>query len=105
MLNLFQHLIKWAMKKSYVYILMNRNRTTNYIGVTNDLLRRVIEHKEGLGSIYTQKYNVKELVYYEEFSDINQAIDREKQLKNWHKEWKLNLIKTINPELKELEIV
>ena len=83
---------------------MNKNRTTNYIGVTNDLLRRVIEHKEGFGAFFTQKYKVKELVYYEEFTDINQAIDREKQLKNWHREWKMNLIKTINPELKELEI-
>ena len=83
---------------------MNKNRTTNYIGVTNDLLRRVIEHKEGFGSFFTQKYKVKEFVYYEEFTDINQAIDREKQLKNWHREWKMNLIKSVNPELKELEI-
>lgn len=92
------------MKKGYVYILMNKGRTTNYIGVTSDLVRRITEHKEGFGSFFTQKYNVKELVYYEEFSDINQAIDREKQLKNWHREWKLNLIKAVNPELKELEI-
>ena len=83
---------------------MNKNRTTNYIGVTNDLLRRVIEHKGGFGSFFTQKYKVKELVYYEEFTDINQAIDREKYLKNWHREWKMNLIKSVNPELKELEI-
>ena len=75
-----------------------------YIGVTSDLLKRVNEHKEGIGSKFTNKYNIKYLVYFEKFSDINQAIAREKQLKNWHKEWKWNLIKETNPKLKDLLI-
>ena len=73
-----------------------------YIGVTSNLYRRIVEHKSGKGSIFTKKYNLKVLLYFEEFSSIGQAIMREKQLKNWHKEWKWNLIKQVNPELKDL---
>ncbi len=62
----------------------------------------MVEHYEGIASKFTKKYNIKDLIYFEEFSDINQAIAREKQLKNWHKEWKLNLIKESNPSLKTL---
>ena len=91
------------MKQSYIYILANKYRTTFYIGVTANLSKRIIEHKEGVASKFTKKYNVIDLIYFEEFSDINQAIAREKQLKNWHKEWKLNLIKELNPTLKTLE--
>lgn len=75
-----------------------------YIGVTTDLSKRIVEHKNGVGSQFTQKYNLKELVYFEEFTDVNQAIAREKQLKNWHKDWKWNLIKENNPDFKELII-
>jgi len=92
------------MKQSYVYILSNKYRTTFYIGVTTDLGRRIVEHAKGLGSTFTKKYNLKDLIYYEEFLDINQAIAREKQLKNWHKAWKLNLIKQKNPKLSTLKI-
>ncbi len=81
----------------------NSYRTTFYIGVTSDLSKRVIEHHEGVGSKFTSTYNLKDLVYFEEFTDIDQAISREKQLKNWRKEWKLNLIKTINPKLETLK--
>lgn len=81
----------------------NTYRTTFYIGVTADLSERVVEHHEGVGSMFTSKYNLKDLIYFEEFTDIDQAISREKQLKNWHKEWKLNLIKTINPKLETLK--
>jgi len=88
----------------YVYIISNKNRSTLYIGVTNDLLRRVYEHKTGRGSKFTIKYNLKELVYYEETSDINSAIKREKQIKNWHKDWKWNLIKKHNIDLIDLSI-
>ncbi|MDY0393024.1 MAG: GIY-YIG nuclease family protein [Candidatus Bipolaricaulis sp.] len=90
------------MKKGYVYIVSNKNRTTFYVGVTNNLKRRITEHKTGNGSIFTGKYNLKELVYFEEIPDIVQAIKREKQLKNWHREWKMNLIKTINPDMRDL---
>ncbi len=90
------------MKTGYVYIMSNKNRTTLYIGVTNDLERRVAEHKEGSGSKFTYKYKLYDLVYYEVIYDIEQAIKREKQLKNWHRDWKLNLIKSLNPEMKDL---
>ncbi len=66
----------------YVYILTNKNKTTLYVGVTNDLVRRVYEHKNELVAGFTKRYNVCNLVYYEEFSDINYAISREKQLES-----------------------
>lgn len=91
------------MKSSYIYILTNTYRTTFYIGITSDLSKRIIEHANGVASKFTKKYSVKDLIYYEEFSDINQAIAREKQLKNWHKAWKLNLIRETNPTLKTLK--
>lgn len=92
------------MKMSYVYIMSNKNRTTLYIGVTSDLKKRIEDHEGGEGSIFTAKYKLKDLIYYEEYLDINQAINREKQLKNWHREWKLNLIKQTNPKLEKLII-
>lgn len=73
-----------------------------YVGVTAALYARITQHKEGKGSAYTKKYHINDLMYFEEFSEITQAIAREKQLKNWRKEWKWNLIKTVNPELKDL---
>lgn len=90
------------MKKSYIYILSNKNRTVLYIGVTNNLFKRVTEHKNEIGSDFTKKYNLGDFLYFEEFSEINQAISREKQLKNWRKKWKWDLIKEFNPELKDL---
>ncbi|WP_299105017.1 GIY-YIG nuclease family protein [uncultured Tenacibaculum sp.] len=91
------------MKRSFVYILTNKYRTTFYIGVTSNLSKRLFEHHNGTASKFTKKYNVVALVYFEEFSDINQAIAREKQLKNWRKEWKINLIREINPTLSTLK--
>lgn len=91
------------MKGGYIYIMSNRNRTTLYIGVTSDLKRRVAEHAEGIGAKFTSKYNLTDLLYYEEFGDVQDAIAREKQLKNWKREWKLNLIKVLNPDLKDLK--
>jgi len=82
----------------------NKYRTTFYVGVTNDLHKRIVEHQNGIGSEFTRKYNLKDLIYFEKFTDINQAIAREKQLKNWQKDWKLNLIKKSNPTLKTLII-
>ena len=92
------------MKIYYIYILTNKYRTTFYIGVTNNLSKRILEHNENKGSIFTQKYNLKSLIYYEEFTSIKEAIAREKQLKNWKREWKLNLIRESNPMLKDLNI-
>ena len=88
----------------YVYILTNKNNTTFYIGVTNSIEKRLFEHKFGLQEGFTKKYKVKKLVYLEEYNDINQAIAREKQLKNWHRDWKLNLIKKVNPEFNDMSI-
>jgi putative endonuclease len=90
------------MEEGFVYILSNKNRTTTYIGVTNDIIRRVVEHKSGFGSIFTTKYNLVDLMYFEHYNLITDAIDREKQLKNWHREWKWNLIKEENQKLEDL---
>ena len=92
------------MKKGYVYIMSNKNRTTIYIGVTNDIKRRVYEHKEGIGSVFTSRYNLTDLLYVEEIHGMKNAINREKQLKRWQKEWKQNLIKENNPMLEDLSM-
>ncbi len=90
------------MQLSYIYIVTNKYRTTFYVGVTSNLLNRITEHQNGTGSVFTKKYNLKDLIYFEEFTDINQAIAREKQIKNWRKDWKLNLIKETNPKLETI---
>jgi len=90
------------MKRSFVYIISNYKRTVLYIGVTGDLEKRMLRHKVEEGSKFASKYKCKDLLYYEEYSDMRLAIDREKQLKTWHREWKFNLIKELKPELKDL---
>ncbi|MDO8636502.1 MAG: GIY-YIG nuclease family protein [Dehalococcoidia bacterium] len=85
----------------YVYIMSNVSRTL-YIGVTNDLERRVYEHKQKLTEGFTKKYNVTMLVYFEETNDVNAAIDREKELKGWRRKRKIALIESMNPEWKDL---
>ena len=75
-----------------------------YIGVTGDLKQRIVDHKEGKASVFTKKYNIHYLMLFEEFTDINKAIAREKQLKNWHKDWKWNHILQSNPNREELQI-
>ncbi|MFY0683522.1 MAG: GIY-YIG nuclease family protein [Balneola sp.] len=90
------------MKEGHVYILSNAKRTVLYTGVTSDLINRVYKHKQGEGSIFSSKYNTHFLMYYEVHQSMYEAIRREKQIKRWKREWKLNLIKTINPELKDL---
>jgi putative endonuclease len=90
------------MKGGFVYIMSNKHRTTFYIGVTSNLKTRIADHKNGIGSEFTKKYKLTDLLYYEDFPDIYQAIDREKQLKNWHKQWKINLIKSANPAMNDL---
>ena len=86
----------------YTYILANKSDTTLYIGVTNDLERRVTEHRSGTIPGFTQKYNCHKLVYFESFSDVEQAIAREKQLKKWSRAKKDALIDTMNKERKDL---
>ena len=84
-----------------VYIMSSLSRTL-YAGVTNDLERRVGEHKEGKPGSFTARYNVNRLVYFEEFSDINQAISREKEIKSMTRRQKIKLIESINPEWRDL---
>ena len=90
------------MKKSYVYILASERNGTLYIGITNDLIRRVYEHKNNLIEGFTSKYNVQRLVYYEQFDNIEYAIQREKRLKKWYRKWKLELIEKSNPNWNDL---
>ncbi|MDY6276935.1 MAG: GIY-YIG nuclease family protein [Bacteroidales bacterium] len=88
----------------YTYIMSSSNNSTLYIGVTNDLERRVAEHKSGSGSVFTRKYHCHKLVYFETFSDIDQAIAREKQLKGWKRERKDALIDSVNKERRDLSV-
>jgi len=88
----------------YVYILTNDLHSVFYIGVTNNLEKRVYEHKHKVVKGFTQRYNLRYLVYFEVHNSILEAIQREKQLKNWHRDWKLNLIKSVNPQLKDLSL-
>ena len=90
-------------KQGHVYIMSNKYRTTFYIGVTSDLDARVWQHINGVGSAFVKKYQLYDLVFFEYFERITDAIDREKQLKNWHRDWKINLIQSVNPEMKDLK--
>lgn len=90
------------MKKFYVYILASQRNGTLYIGVTNNILTRTYKHKTSFGSLFTKKYNVNKLVYVEEFLSVHSAIAREKQLKHWNREWKINLIDSMNPKWTDL---
>jgi putative endonuclease len=91
------------MKSYYVYIATNKDNHVLYTGVTNDLYRRMYEHKNKLMKGFTQKYNVCKLVYYEETSDVYSAISREKQIKGGSRAKKITLIEAINPGWKDLE--
>ena len=92
-----------AVGKQYcVYIMTNAHNTVLYTGVTNNLARRVYEHKNGLGGVFTKKYNINKLVYYEIGNDINEAIVREKQIKGGSRKKKIDLINSLNPERKDL---
>lgn len=89
-------------KQYYVYILASKRNGTLYIGVTNNLIRRIYEHKNNTVKGFTMKYNVHNLVYYEEYNNINEALIREKRLKKWNRQWKIGLIEKINPTWKDL---
>ena len=89
-------------KGGYFYFMANPHRTTLYAGVCNNLRSRSWQHKNGEGSQFTKKYNCTDLVYFECFEDIESAILREKQVKTWKRAWKDELIKSVNPEMKDL---
>ena len=86
----------------YVYMLASRIGGTLYIGVTNDIIRRVSEHRAKSVEGFTKKYSVARLVYFEAFRDINEAIAREKRLKKWNRAWKIRLIEEHNPNWEDL---
>lgn len=89
-------------KNYYVYILANKRNGTIYTGVTSDLSKRIWDHKQKLEDGFTKQYDVTKLVYYEIHNDVNEAIAKEKRLKRWHRQWKLQLIEKDNPTWKDL---
>ena len=86
----------------FVYLMASRKNGTLYVGVTNDLVRRVYEHKNGLVQGFTSRYTVHQLVWFESTPSVESAIDKEKQIKNWKREWKLALVEKTNPEWRDL---
>ena len=90
------------MKRYHVYILANRRYGVLYVGVTNDLTRRISEHRLKVVPAFTKNYGVAHLVYFEEHSSIDQARPRERSLKRWRRDWKLELIDEFNPQWRDL---
>ena len=86
----------------YVYILSNKKNGTLYIGMTNDLERRVLEHKTKAIKGFTKRYGLDKLVFFENYQDVNDAIKIEKRMKKWKRQWKINAIEEKNPEWKDL---
>ena len=86
----------------YVYILTNKHHTVFYIGMTNDIHRRLREHRKKTPGSFTAKYQIWKLVHLEEYAEVRDAIHREKQLKNWHRQWKIDLILKSNPAMMDL---
>ena len=93
---------KEYMGQYFVYIMASKANGTLNTGVTNNLLRKVYEHREGLIAGFTKKYSVKHLVYYEVHTEIKEALLREKRIKEWKRQWKVNLIQSMNPEWRDL---
>jgi putative endonuclease len=91
-----------VMRTYYVYVLASHKCATLYVGITNDPIRRVYEHKSGKIQGFTKYYHVNQLVYFEDTTDVDVAITREKQLKRWRRAWKIDLIEKNNPEWKDL---
>ncbi len=85
-----------------VYIMSNLHHSVFYVGVTSDLESRVWQHKNGEGGVFAKKYKFFYLLYYEDYQHIQKTIEREKQLKDWHRPWKMNLVRQENPEFKDL---
>jgi putative endonuclease len=94
--------IKTMERRYFVYILSNRPRGVLYVGVTNDLPRRLSEHKARLVPAFTNTYGVTHLVYCEEYSSLDEARERERVLKRWRREWKFKMVENMNPEWKDL---
>jgi len=92
------------MSDYYVYILASKPNGTLYVGVTNNLQRRVEEHRSGLVEGFTKQYGVHRLVYFEQTSNVVAAIEREKRIKKWNRQWKIELIESQNPEWKDLTV-
>lgn len=90
------------MNQYFVYILPSKRNGTLYVGVTNNQVRRVYDHKKGIIEGFTKKYNVKNLVYYEVHGEIIEAIKREEAIKIWKRNWKIELIEKMNPEWRDL---
>ncbi len=90
------------MRQGYVYILTSGKNGTLYIGVTNNLSSRVWLHKQGRASVFTKRYGVSRLVWYEDYPTVPQAIQRETSLKRWKREWKIALIEQVNPAWEDL---
>jgi len=86
----------------YIYILTNETNTVFYTGFTNGIARRIAEHKVKIHNSFSSKYNITKLVYYEHFTDVHNAIEKEKKLKKWNREWKWRLIRKVNPEFRDL---
>lgn len=86
----------------YIYIITSINNKVLYIGITNNLIRRIYEHKNKMVKGFSNTYNLNKLVYYEQYPSIQQAIEREKQLKTWHRSWKNRLINKQNPSWRDL---
>jgi putative endonuclease len=89
-------------KSSYVYILASQPYGVLYIGVTSNLIKRVWEHREGIVEGFTKQYGIKQLVWFEIHTEIVEAITREKQIKKWSRNWKVNLIQGSNPDWRDL---
>ena len=86
----------------FVYLLTNKPRGTLYVGVTNDLVRRVYEHREGAVPSFTKRYQTNQLVHFERYDEPGLAIQREKNIKHWSREWKLKLVESSNPKWRDL---
>ena len=89
-------------KQYYLYMMTNKYNNVLYVGVTNDIKRRVLEHRQGVVDGFTKKYNCHKLVWFEQYSDIRLAIEKEKTIKNWRREYKNNLINAMNPQWDDL---
>lgn len=92
------------MNTYFIYILTNINKTVLYVGFTNDIIRRIQEHKNRKYEGFTKFYNVNRLVYFEKHGTVEEAMKREKQLKKWNRNWKNNLINNLNPDWKDLSV-
>jgi putative endonuclease len=90
------------MRDYYVYTIASKRNGTLYIGVTNNLLKRVYEHKNGIIEGFTKKYRIHNLVYYEVYRNVSDAINREKRMKKWKRQWKIELIEKTNPQWRDL---